>query len=112
MHWQKTVGSAFMTRGPSGIRIRGVGFEPTEPSGLSGLSIRCFRPLSHPSSYHTQPLVFSDGESTIRTAHVSRLGSYIQIAHKFRILFNKESARFDIISHQPLESIIRENRVL
>jgi hypothetical protein len=36
----------------------------------------------------------------------------IQIAHKLCILFNEEPARLNIIPHQALERIVREQRVL
>jgi len=32
----------------------------------------------------------------------------IQIAHKLRILLDKESARLDIVTHQPFKSVVRE----
>lgn len=64
-------------------------------------------------------LVFSRVPYTLGqrcTSILSQLGRLtglnIQIAHKLRVLFNKESARLHVISHQPLEGIVRENRVL
>src|SRR4051812_16903563 len=36
---------------------------------------------------------------------------YVEVRHKLRVLFNEQPARLHFIPHQPLEDVVREQRV-